>query len=71
MEKHKAYILEEVQGVEIGFGSAQPTGGEWVRVTRTTTIHMATAKVAPTNVLFCHLTHRIALPRCEIFYLLT
>jgi len=32
VEKHKAYILEEVQGVEIGFGSAQPTGGEWVRV---------------------------------------
>jgi len=31
VEKHKAYILEEVQGVEIGFGSAQPTGGEWVR----------------------------------------
>ena len=32
VEKHKAYILEEVQGVEIGFGSAPPTGGEWVRV---------------------------------------
>jgi isoleucyl-tRNA synthetase len=32
VEKHRGYILEETQGLEIGFGSAQPTGGVFVSV---------------------------------------